>query len=170
MAVDEFDWAEEQHWFDELTYHFIDDEFYPDQFLWLFDKAEERKGKKELKEWLSVVRKLLEEYEAHSAEIACDVDVDESTFTVRSSGKECFLGSTVQFRLMRALAASPGSYVTRSELAKRMGGDALDDIRHVKSRLCTCLIKAGMVNLAKCIKTEGKCYALRLASSGSGGN
>jgi len=62
--------------------------------------------------------------------------IDELTFSVSWRGRESIeLGNKKEFRLLEELAKSPGNYIAFADLAERLGGDAMDDITHIKSRL-----------------------------------
>jgi hypothetical protein len=89
--------------------------------------------------------------------------IDETTFSVSwQSGAPLKLGNRKEFRLLHELAKSVGRYVAFSELAERLGGDSMDKLTHVKSRLAKILRENGYEDLATKIKTEKEHYGLFL--------
>ena len=90
--------------------------------------------------------------------------VDESTFSVTWQGRPPVeIGNKKEFRLLQELAKSPGRYVAHADLAKLLGGDAMDNITHIKSRLVKLIDANGHSDLAECIRTETGHYGLFLS-------
>ena len=128
---------------------------------WLCEEAQARQSPEKLANWLNEVRATLDSFDPNRRESrADDFQGDRSTFSVRWKGLECHLGNTRQFALLEVLAKSTGKYLTFQELAELMGGDQLDDVRHVKYLLAKALREAGMADLAACIKTQRGHYGL----------
>lgn len=79
--------------------------------------------------------------------------VDETAFTVRWRSKECFLGYSIPFRVMRLLASHPGQYVTVEQLLDEAWGGtrSASAVRTAISGLRAKLIASGMAPLAAAI-------------------
>ncbi len=58
---------------------------------------------------------------------------------------------------------TPNKYHLFADLAQRLGGDELDNITHIKSRLVALLRENGLNDLAACIKTQKSHYEIFLA-------
>ena len=91
--------------------------------------------------------------------------VDHTTLSVVWAGKQCYLGSTVLFRLADRLARRPNHFATETDLLRDVwDGDQKSPhtirsaIRHLKQRLQD----AGMDDLAAAIQCEDGRYALLL--------
>ena len=94
---------------------------------------------------------------------AGDLILDECAFSVRvGSQKACELGNTRRYHLLKALAKSPGSYVSFTELAERMGGDLrdVDALPATKCRLVKHLCNQGQRVIADSIRTQPDHYGL----------
>lgn len=90
--------------------------------------------------------------------------IDEATFSVSWQGREAVpIGNKKEFRLLQELAQAAGQYVAFTELAERLGGDAMDEVTHIKSRLVKLLRDNGLSDLASRIKTQKGHYGLFLA-------
>jgi hypothetical protein len=88
--------------------------------------------------------------------------VDENTFSVKWKDRRAEMGNRKEFRLLLELAKSEGRFVTYRDLADRLGGGQLDDIRHVKSRLVKQLRQHKLDELANRVRTEPGHYGLFL--------
>ena len=91
--------------------------------------------------------------------------VDHTTLSVVWAGKQCYLGSTVLFRLADRLARHPNHFVTEADLF----GDVWDGDNKTASTISSTihnlrvrLQEAGMEDLAAAIQCEGGMYALLL--------
>ena len=90
--------------------------------------------------------------------------LDESLFSITWDGQSPLeIGNRKEFHLLHELAKSAGRYVAFSDLAERLGGDAMDKVTHVKSRLVKILRENGYDDLAKRIKTQKENYGLFLS-------
>jgi 7-cyano-7-deazaguanine synthase in queuosine biosynthesis len=90
--------------------------------------------------------------------------IDESTFSVRWQGREpAEIGNKKEFRLLQELAKSAGRYIGFADLAERMGGDPMDKVTHIKSRLVKILQHKGYNDLAERIRTQKEHYGLFLS-------
>lgn len=95
--------------------------------------------------------------------VAAGLQVDPDRFTVRWKGKNPVeIGNRKEFRLLQALHRSEGKYIGFADLAEQLGGDSLDDVKPVMSRLRKILKEAGYEDLAECIKTQKGHYGLIL--------
>jgi len=89
--------------------------------------------------------------------------LDETAFSISWDGHDPLeIGNRKEFRLLHELAKSAGRYVAFSDLAERLGGDALDKVTHIKSRLVKLLRDNGYDELAAKIKTQKEHYGLFL--------
>jgi len=70
------------------------------------------------------------------------------------------IGNRKEFHLLAILAASRNQYVSHADLAQRLGGDELDSVTHVKSRLTKLLRAVGLAELADRIKSQKGHYGL----------
>ena len=91
--------------------------------------------------------------------------VDHGTLSVVWAGKQCYLGSTVLFRLADRLTRRPNHFATESDLLrdvwdgdKKTPSTIRSSIRYLKLRLQ----EAGMDDLAAAIQCEDGMYALLL--------
>lgn len=92
-----------------------------------------------------------------------NIRIDEGTFSVSWNGHGPIeIGNKKEFRLLQELVKNAGRYVAFSELAEQLGGDAMDEITHVKSRLVKLLRDNGFDQLAASIKTQKGHYGLIL--------
>ena len=90
--------------------------------------------------------------------------VDEASFSIRWDNLVPLeIGNKKEFRLLQSLASSPNRYLTFANLAQQLGGDELDEITHVKSRLVKMLKEKGYSSLAERIKTQKGHYGLFLS-------
>jgi 7-cyano-7-deazaguanine synthase in queuosine biosynthesis len=87
--------------------------------------------------------------------------IDESTFKVtwRDRGP-LEIGNRKEFHLLAILASARDQYISHTDLAQRLGGDELDKVTHVKSRLVKFLKENGLEDLANRIKSQKGHYGL----------
>lgn len=125
------------------------------------------------KEWSRVVRSLeakrdkavsdAEVAELQSPSANTGLIIDEATFSVQWASRDPLtLGNTKMFRLLHELAKEPNRFISFTELAERLGGDSMDDIAPIKSRLSNALKKGGYGDLAAGIETQKGHYGLFL--------
>jgi DNA-binding response OmpR family regulator len=98
--------------------------------------------------------------------------VDDARFVVRWNGRECGLGNTLIFRLLRRLATSPNRYVSHQDLIDDVWGAERSSVavRTVVRNLRRRLEAAGMEDLASAIDGRNAgYYALRLDRVGQPG-
>jgi hypothetical protein len=77
----------------------------------------------------------------------CRLECDEATFEARFRGRACFLGNTVEFRLLGRLARQPGTYVSYAALRDDVWGDdqtADNTIQRTACNLRRRLSRAGL--------------------------
>lgn len=92
--------------------------------------------------------------------------VDQSTFSVSWSGiGPIEIGNKKEFWFLQFLAAAPGKYHPVTDIAEKLGGDELDDLAPVKSRLVAVLKERGLDGLAALIKTQKGHYGLILTGA-----
>jgi len=90
--------------------------------------------------------------------------IDELTFSVRWQGRDPVeIGNKKEFRLLQELAKSVGQYIGFADLAERLGGNAMDKVTHIKSRLVKILQDNGYKDLAERIRTQKEHYGLFLS-------
>jgi len=87
--------------------------------------------------------------------------VDESTFKITWQGRGPLeIGNRKEFHLLAQLLTSRGKFIPHTDLAERLGGDQLDKVTHVKSRLVKLLKEGGFEDLADLIKSQKGYYGL----------
>ena len=92
------------------------------------------------------------------------ITVDATTFTVAWQGQRCYLGPTIQFRLIQHLARRPGRYLTYDILMQQVWHRCCSNatVRSAVKRLRQGLRAANMPDLAAAIKAQRGCYGLFL--------
>ena len=91
--------------------------------------------------------------------------IDHTTLSVVWAGKQCYLGSTVLFRLADRLARHPNHFVTEADMFRDVwDGDKKtpSTIRSTIHNLRVRLQEVGMDDLAAAIQCEGGMYAMLL--------
>ncbi len=90
--------------------------------------------------------------------------VDATTFTVAWHGEHCYLGPTIQFRLIQHLARRPGRYFTYDILMQQVWHRRCSNatVRSAVKRFRQGLREANMADLAAAIRAERGCYGLFL--------
>jgi hypothetical protein len=86
--------------------------------------------------------------------------IDETTFTITWRNRSLPIGNKKEFHFLSELLKSRDSFVAHTDLAERLGGDELDKITHIKSRLVKLLKKNGFDDLAGRIKSQKGHYGL----------
>ncbi len=98
------------------------------------------------------------------ADRTSSLTVDDATFSIRwGTLPPLEIGNKKEFHLLKSLASSPGRYLPFADLAQQLGGDVMDEITHVKSRLIKILKEKGYGALADRIKTQKGHYGLFLS-------
>lgn len=89
--------------------------------------------------------------------------VSRSTMSIGWNGKTCHMGFTIPFRLFEYLFRCRNRFCSHDELINevwngsiRDGATIRSEVRHLKDQLT----RAGMVSLARCIKTSKQHYGL----------
>lgn len=91
-------------------------------------------------------------------------ELNKSAFSLRWKGRKPLeIGNRKEFHLLDALLTGANRYLAHTDLAQKLGGDELDQIGHVKSRLTKLLKDNGYADLAKGIRTQKGHYGLFLA-------
>lgn len=100
-----------------------------------------------------------------SQEVAsCGFEIDHGKFSIVAKDRSpLVLGNRKEFHLLAALAEAPDNYVPHSELAHRLGGDELNSVTHVKSRLVKQLTLGGYGDVAARILSARGHYGLFLS-------
>jgi 7-cyano-7-deazaguanine synthase in queuosine biosynthesis len=87
--------------------------------------------------------------------------IDETTFKITWQGREPLeIGNRKEFHLLTLLASSRNQYISQTDLAQGLGGDELDKVTHIKSRLVKFLKNNGLEDLASRIKSQRGHYGL----------
>jgi hypothetical protein len=94
--------------------------------------------------------------------------IDKSTFKITWQGLGPLeFGNRKEFHLLTLLADSRDQYISHTDLAQRLGGDELDKVTHVKSRLVKLLKENGLEDLANRIKSQKGHYGLFISRAQS---
>jgi hypothetical protein len=87
--------------------------------------------------------------------------IDEATFKITWEGRgPLYVGNRKELHLLAQLWSSRNQYISHTDLAQRLGGDELDKVTHVKSRLVKLLKERGLEDLADRIKSQKGHYGL----------
>lgn len=90
-----------------------------------------------------------------------ELQVDEAAFAISWMGLgPIHLGNRKEFHLLSLLSTARNKYLSHADLAQRLGGDELDAVTHVKSRLVKLLKEKGLDALAAKIKAQRGHYGL----------
>lgn len=90
--------------------------------------------------------------------------IDEAAFKIIWQGRGPLeLGNRKEFHLLAQLWMSCGQYIPHTDIAQRLGGDELDKVTHVKSRLVKLLKEHGFDDLANLIRSQKGHYGLFLS-------
>ena len=91
--------------------------------------------------------------------------LNTATFSVTWNGERCYLGDTMLFRCLAALAAKPNVPVENDELVKAIDTGFIDmpnDVRIAVYWLKKKLIAADLKDLAERIVNVGNAYEIRI--------
>ena len=90
--------------------------------------------------------------------------IDDGRFAVRWNGSECYLGSSLPFRLLRRLAVSANRYVSIEQLLDDVWGGPRSTaaVRSAVRALRRRLEAADMADLARAIDGQPGHYGLRM--------
>jgi DNA-binding response OmpR family regulator len=86
--------------------------------------------------------------------------IDEANFTITWQKRSLPIGNRKEFHFLAQLWHSREKFVTHADLAERLGGDQLDKVTHIKSRLVKLLKDNGFDDLAGRIKSQRGHYGL----------